>query len=613
MEPSPEDRSTSGMAFHHLSWGDFDAVARLKADRVVVRQLGAAERSRRKLLLHSLLEAAGKTPKLFGPLPPMDTVWELLERVEHVSPAAFDRLLNHPYTGSWAGYTTRLMRNGTDGLGPLWIHLGHVHAIAAAAAIHAGLRFEIAVPLWQGNVALPSLGLARFPTSSPFSVAEVGGELGSYVVSHGAGRVHLPNRPDVDAPGWWSVRRVHMRTGQKRFSVWLDDVDPYRGLYEPVPPQRLDADEFMVWSRLLGEAWRLLVTSMPEYAGPLAVGLDSLVPRPHVLFRNPSASTGEAFGSAVLGRPTDAAALADKLVHEFQHIVLGGLLHMTPLYANDPRERIYVPWRDDPRPFASALQGVYAFVGVTAFWRAVAAMGASSLARRGRFEFAYWRQETWRTLEVLQADASLTEAGQRFLDGVAEVIGPWQHEPVSEDIRDLASATADDHRAGWRLRHLRPDPDVVAELASTWLAGRARPPVTLVPIELPPTPVPDGPWSHARADLIRLGLTEAGRALLPDIWSTVPDATAADFAYAMGRYRDAAEEYRGELAATPDRPASLVGLGLALTRIGSNPAARALLRCPELVRAVHRALRRSGRPVPTPESLGAWIGQLVAD
>jgi prolyl oligopeptidase len=31
----------------------------------------------------------------------------------------------------------------------------------------------------------------------------------------------------------------------------------------------------------------------------MPVGLDSLVPKPQVLFRNPSASTGEAFGSAV--------------------------------------------------------------------------------------------------------------------------------------------------------------------------------------------------------------------------------------------------------------------------------------------------------------------------
>lgn len=606
-------RNTSGMTFHQLPWNAFEAFARVQGDRSMVRRLRRSERSRRKLLLYALLEAAAKTPEHFGPLPSMETVWELLTRVERASPMAFDRLLAHPYTGAWAGYATRLLRNEADGVGPLWIHLGHVHAIAAAAAIHAGIRFEIEVPMWHGNVSLPSLGLARLPLSSPFSVASVGSELGHYIVFQAANRVRLPDHPEVDAPGWQSIRRVRATAGQERFTVCLDDVDPYRGLYEPVQPERLSDVRFEEWRRLLGDAWGLLVAAVPDYARLLPVGLDSLVPKPHVLFRNPSASTGEAFGSAVVGYPTDAASLAATVVHEFQHIVLGGVLHMTPLYDRDPRERIYVPWRDDPRPLAGAVQGVYAFLGVTAFWRALAGTGAGSITRRAWFEFAFWRQTTWRTLAALREDSFLTDAGRRFLNGMAEVLGAWQHEPVPDDVATLAAAAAIDHRAGWRLRHLRPSPEVVAELASLWLAGRSRPPVRLLRADLPSTPVPDGPWSHARADLVELALTETGRQQLQEIWPTVPDATAADVAYVTGRYRDAALGYRMELAETPDRPASLVGLGLSLAAIGPNGAARALLHCPELVRAVHRELRRRNSRVPTQEVLGSWVGQLVSE
>src|SRR6266702_714992 len=471
--------SASGVAFHRLPWVDIDAFAHLHGDQSMVRRLRRAERSRRKLLLYALLQDAAKIPEHVGPLPSIEAVWELLARVEEASPIAFDRLLAHPYTGAWAGYTTRLLRNGLDGVGPLWIHVGHVHAIAAAAAIHAGLRFEIGVPLWHGDVALPSLGLARLPASAPFSVAEVGGERGNYVVSHADGRVRLPGRTDADAPGWWSLRRIDTTAGRHRFAVRLDDLDPYRGLYEPVPPERLSAMDFEKWRHLLDEAWQWLVNVIPDYARLLTVGLDSLVPKPHVLFQNPSASTGEAFGSAVLGYPTDSTSLAATLVHEFQHIVLGGLLHLTPLYDNDPRERLYVPWRDDPRPVAGAVQGVYAFLGVTAFWRALAGTGAGEMGRRAWFEFAYWRQETWRTLEILRVDACLTLAGRRFLDGLAEVLGPWQRVPVEEDVAQRAVAVATDHRAGWRLRHLRSSPDAVAELAKTWLAGWSRPPVAL--------------------------------------------------------------------------------------------------------------------------------------
>ncbi len=511
-------------------------------------------------------------------------------------------MLTNPYTGSWAGYTTRLLRNGIDGVGPLWMHLGHAHAIAAAAAIRAELDFETVIPAWHGNAILPSLGMARFPDTETFSSVVVRGANGRYFVSNADATIHLPDALDSDAPGWWGIRRVRSQVGAHRFSLWLDDVDPYRGLYEPIPPERLPGKDLADWQRLIDEACRLVATHLPGLARIMPVGLASLVPKPQVLFRNPSASTGEAFGSAVVGLPTDGASLAETLIHEFQHIVLGGLLHLVELYEPDPRERIYVAWRDDPRPLSGALQGVYAFFGVTAFWRALARAGTN--ARRSGFEFAYWREQTWHTLRVLHADSTLTDAGRRFLDAIAERLGPWQSEPVSAEASELATAARRDHSAGWRARHLRPDPSVVAELARAWLSGRSRPPANLDATSLPPTPIPDGGWSPARTDLIRLSLGGAGRPL------TVPGATEADFAYTAGDHLEAVEGYRRELAADPDRPNSLVGLGLALSARGLHPAARALLHCPELVRAVHRRLRSGTRP-PTVEDVASWIGQLV--
>jgi hypothetical protein len=95
--------------------------------------------------------------------------------------------------------------------------------------------------------------------------------------------------------------------------------------------------------------------------------------------------------------------------------------------------------------------------------------------------------------------------------------------------------------------------------------------------------------------------------MIVDAWARVPDATAADFAYATGRFTDAVRGYRAELSAAPDRPTSWVGLGLALSGLGAGPAARALLRCPELVRAVHRRIRTRTTNAPTPDDLAAWI------
>jgi hypothetical protein len=230
------------------------------------------------------------------------------------------------------------------------------------------------------------------------------------------------------------------------------------------------------------------------------------------------------------------------------------------------------------------------------------------VARRAAFEFAHWRRQTWHVLTALRSDQALTDDGRRFLDGLADRLGPWQTESVPADVAELATAVGADHRAGWRIRYLRPSAGDVATVAGAWLAGDLRPPVSATAAELSPTPVPDGSWSNARTDLVRIRLSDPASAGRP----TVAGATEADVAYADGRYHVAAEGYRTELAADPDRPASLAGLGLALAAQGPGAAARALLYRPELVRAVYRTLRhRTDRP-PTPERLAAWIGQQVS-
>jgi len=610
--PADDHLAFQGFDVHRLAWADFDRLARGGGGSAVVEQLRRAERSRRLLLLRALVDEVTKNPGLSGPLPSPESAWELLVRVQEKAPPVLDQMLAHPYTGSWVGYTTRLLRDRITGVCPVWVHVGHVHALAAAAAIRAGLPFRGELPVWNGGVMLPTLGLARLPSGSSWSVARVCAEPGLVTVCGGDGAVRVPRDPTSDGPGWWGIRRLAVRAGEHTLAVRLDDLDPYRGLYEPVPPQRLDRDDMDSWHTLLHGAWRLITRCLPNLAGAMGTGLDSLVPRPPVPFRQPSASTGEAFGSAIIAMPADAASLAATLVHEFQHIRLGGLLHLAPLFGEDSRERFYTGWRDDPRPIGGVLQGVYAFFGVTAFWRALAAAGIGSLYRSAAFEFAYWRGETWRTLRVLRDDAALTDAGRRLVDGIAEALGPWQDEPVPSDLARDANAIAADHYAGWRIRFLRPDSATVAAIAGAWLAARSRLDAIPPPGDRDPTPVPDGPWSRARADLVRLRLAGPGEAM-SESWRDVPDATAADHAYASGRFAQAEAEYLQELTAGTDRPATWIGLGLALTAQGAGPGGRALLEYPELVRAVHRRIRATTTPArsPNPAVLADWIGRSV--
>lgn len=605
-------------AVHRLSWADFDGLARGEAGADVVRRLRRAERSRRLLLLRALTDAAVKAPQVFGPLPSPDDAWELLARVQAMAPGALDLILDHPYTGSWAGYTTRLVMKRISGVCPVWMHVGHLHALAAAAAIRAGLPFRTQVPVWKGGAVLPTLGMAELPVDSPWSVADVRGDGHRVEVSNESGQVSVPPDYFADAFGWCGIPCLTMRADDHVLSVHLDTLDPYRGLYEPVCPQRLEAAEVNVWRVLFDETWRLIVRYLPGISAALAAGLDSVVPRPPVPFRMPSASTGEAFGSAIISRPSDAVELAATLVHEFQHIRLGGLLHLTPLHADDSRERFYTPWRDDPRPIAGVLQGVYAFFGVTALWRALADAGPPPLNRRATFEFAHWRASSWRVLQALRDDPSLTEAGRRFVAGIGDVLGAWQDEPVPDELTDLVEAVAADHYAGWRVRHLRPRHETVTELVDAWLAGRTLRLTRQFDTDRAPTPVPDGTWSAARTDLIRLGATDTDiaspanrRHALVRNRTSVPSATEADFAYVTGRFTDAVRGYRAELGRDPDRPASWIGLGLALSQLGAIPAARTLVHYPEVVRAVHRRLRTCTDVVPTPDDLAAWIGRFL--
>ncbi|MEU0532837.1 HEXXH motif domain-containing protein [Amycolatopsis tolypomycina] len=607
MPAGQEHVTPAELPVHRIGTADFDAIANGTGDIGAMRLLREAERSRRLLLLRAITDLVAKDPAARGPLPHPDEAWDLLARVQNIAPEAVDLLLGHPYTGTWAGYTIRLLRKQITGVCPLWVHTGHLQALAAAAAIRAGLDFTATIPVWAGTAMLPGLGVARFRADTEWMVAEVRRAGAVLELDNGRQVVRAPADPAAEGPGWWGLREVTAMSGDRVLSVRLDDLDPYRGSFEPVLPQRIPAEELTRWAHLLDGAWRLIVRCLPDTADAFPVGFSSLVPRPMQPFRTTSASSGEAFGSAVISRPADAASLAASLVHEFQHNRLSGLMHLRLLHGDDPAERFYTAWRDDPRPIGGVFQGVYAFFGVTAFWRALARLEDEPFRPIAEFEFAYWRQAVWQVLDVLRADPWLTIDGRRFLRRIAEQLRPWLREPVPTPQATAASAALLDHYAGWRLRHLRPDPLVVRTLAEAWSAGRPRPALGFLP-DADPTPVPDGRWHHARLDLTRLALADPAGFVRHR--QDVPDATTADFAYVSGQFAQAAEGYRAELSADPDSPTAWTGLGLALSRSATGPAGSVLLHQPELVRAVHRLLAADGAAPDTPDELASWLGWL---
>ncbi|MFD1044355.1 HEXXH motif-containing putative peptide modification protein [Kibdelosporangium lantanae] len=459
----------------------------------------------------------------------------------------------------------------------------------------------MSVPVSPHGVILPTLGFVQLPMAQTADVALVRSHGGRTQISHGSTTVRLPANLGVDGPGWWSVRALVAGTEGQDLRVRLDDVDPYRDHYEPVEPQRLPSGEATKWQELVAAAWRSLVHRLPDFADALRVGFDSFAPRPFTFFRARSASSNEAFGSAILSRPTDSSTLAAMIVHEFQHSRLGALTQIAGLWENDPRERLYVPWRDDPRPIGGVFQGVYAFFGMTTFWR------ASACDSQGMFEYAYHREVTRQGLAVIRRDEALTDAGRRFVDNIADVLDEWLLEEIPESFVTAAKRVTTDHRIGWRIRHLRPDPTLTGHLVDMW---RGRRPTTRL-VHTPdraPTSVPDGTWTHARADLTRLATSTPGN---HTAWRAVPDATPADLALVTNRFDDAVRAYRADLERNPDSATALAGLTIALAAQGTSPTVRTLMRRPELVRAVHRRIRTDTEPRTSVEAVADWIGRTV--
>jgi uncharacterized protein len=236
---------------------------------------------------------------------------------------------------------------------------------------------------------------------------------------------------------WQSVRSAPMpdfAAGQ----VALEDCDPYRDCHHWAITGRLDEADAGAWLRTIPAAWDILVRDHSVYAPAIAAGLTTIVPMAWSESRNDvSATARHAFGAIGAGLPVprfgrtepDAAALALLFIHEFQHGKLGAVLDMADLHDPSDRRLFEAPWRPDPRPLEGLLQGTYAHVGVTDFWRVRrhTAPGAEE-REHAESEFRRWLGHTVRSVEVLAESGSLTPTGLRFTDAMRETLEPWRSE-----------------------------------------------------------------------------------------------------------------------------------------------------------------------------------------
>ncbi|WSG19571.1 HEXXH motif-containing putative peptide modification protein [Nonomuraea sp. NBC_01738] len=194
----------------------------------------------------------------------------------------------------------------------------------------------------------------------------------------------------------------------------------------------------------MDRAWRLLVHLDRSAAATLAACLTTLVP---LAGQSAGASSGWAWGTVALEIPDDHVRLAETLVHETQHLLMSAADDLVSLTVPGDDSRWYAPWRTTPRPLAGLLQGCYAFLAVTAFWRDLLRDGERR--DQAEVEFARWREATYESVASITGATGLTAAGRRFAHGIADRLRPWLEEPVRPEADRIAVQLRRRHRAEW--------------------------------------------------------------------------------------------------------------------------------------------------------------------
>lgn len=609
---APDDRS----AFHSIPADGLHGLLHGDGDGAVIDELLGAERSRRLLLLRALYDRSIRVASDSGDFPvSLREAWESLERAQAEAPGVVEEVLMAPGSGTWASAALRRLRGTLRSDIPIWATLGHLASLAAAASAAARIEFTLRVPAFEGTVSLPGLGCAVLPAREDWTTARVAGDRWGVRITCGGDEVVVGPDWERQAPGWRPTRRLTLGQDEAAGSVTLEEHDPYRTFFGPTAPRVLPDSEARSWQSSLTEAWNVLLRDTPAQTDAIRRGLRSITPMPKgERFRPYSSSSAEAFGGINASLPDEGCELAATLVHEFQHVKLGALTHVAPLVrraeeTQEPSELFHAPWRDDPRPLEGVLQGIYAFFGVTRFWRVNRRAADVAHAPLAHFEFALWREAVWSTLGSVRGHERLTPLGRRLLESLLHSCAGWLGDDVPDAPLRLAREALASHRARWREHHVRPSPDLVDEAVRAWRQGDACPPLAHTASSL----VPDGDacFLDTAAVLARHRLTD------PDGSWRDPSATGdrvrgadpIDFLLARGERSAALRELADQLRHGDPVVGSWAALGRALAdRPEDRAACRFLTRSPEWARAVRESLHKEHGQRPDPLALAAWLG-----
>jgi uncharacterized protein len=428
---SHEDATMTTRPGHAIPEAHFDALAAGFGDAESLSYLIGAQRSVRRALLRLLPERANGSA-LFG------AGWELLTSLDQSARSAVDEVLAHPYVRAWAERCVRAAASPPEGA-------GHLASVAAAVAVKSGTLAEVNVPVVDGYIHLPTLGRLRVGAAGTATLAV--SEPNAFEARTHEGKWFISTASGTPDPDWQPVRVL--RSGQ--FTVSLEDTDPYRDCHQWPAAARLTAAEAAAWQAQFEAAWPLIEDAYPQYAAGIAAGLSVLMPLANdVPGREISAAARQAFGAVAAALPPASADLALLIIHEFQHVKLGAVTDLFDLCDRTDQRLFFAPWREDPRPLGALLQGSYAHLGVTDYWRQRRHLVTGAAARDAAERFARWRLLTAEAIDTLAGSGALTPLGTRFVEGMRATAEPWLGESVPREAETAAEQWVAGRRAAWR-------------------------------------------------------------------------------------------------------------------------------------------------------------------
>ena len=558
-----------------------------------MRLLGDAQRSKHLMLLYAIAEAAaGDVTARVG----FRAGYDLVARVQAAAPEAAAWLLSLPHLGGWVHDTLIHLEQGTSA------DFDHFACLAAAAAIRAGVPFHLDVPVRDGRVRLPGLGSLQVAGQTPTIRLHSDGErvtAGDWFA--GDRRLLIPDDGDGEAvPGWSGTPVIRAVADGLTWAVLLETGDPYLDRYTLPMRTAMPPGELADWRQRVRSAWTILADQHRWAAEPMAEVISVIVPlTPHSDTNLVSATTPAAYGAIATSWPPDEVTLAETLVHEFQHVKLCGLLDMVPL-AEGGEQKVYAPWRQDPRPAGGLLQGIYAHLGIVRFWQAQQHAEADRDGLlRAQVLFARWGPAVGQATQTLLDTGSLTPDGVRFAGLVRARGQELMATPVSGEAAAIAAEAALDHWLTWQLRHLAVDAAGVAELATAYQRGEPFPRSARTWVQPDARKVDSG----MRSRLLNLRYLDPPRyrelcadGVLP---VSEPDRLLLD-----RRSEDAVSAYRTRIADSDDpQPEAWIGLALALRQLSPSPLQAAL--ATRLVLMFETYTRLAGRPDPL--DLASWF------